>query len=443
MAPAAAPETAVPVVAEAPPQTSVSHSVDNSNGRWIWSNNGDRLEVSYSGSFEFTDDDTDVRQLSAGGWLKISDGRWLGRHSVEIRERGGSLERHYYLNTAERPYEPEGRAWLHDNLPKFVRNTGIGAEARVTRLLKGGGPAAVMTEIGRIDSTYVKGIYYKQLFKQGPLTAEQYRQAMGQAAREMRSSSYELAQMLIAAAENLPNDEASRAAYFQAAGVIDSDYELRRVYSTMLKRGPVSPSILGGILANVKSIDSDYELSELLRQILSQQPLDDRNRAAFFGAVSTIDSAYERHRVLSAVVSGQHASDPALLEAALAAASKLQSNYEASTFLQEVLRQNGVEGPVRAPFFAAVHTIDSNYELGRVLQAVIKKADASEDTLRAVLQSAKAMDGYELSQVLQLMAATHTVTGDLRGAYLDAADRLSGYEQGQVMTALVKSERRR
>ena len=372
-------------------EQSISHSASDSHGNWAYSINGERLEVSYSGEFEFTDDDTDVTRLSAGGYVKISDGRWFGRHSVEIRERGGALERRYFVNAAERPFEPEGRAWLRENLPKFVRNTGFGAEARVARLLKNGGPSAVMTEIGRIETGYVKGVYYKQLFTQATLTPEQYRQTMAQASRELRSSSYELAQMLIAVAEHLPNDDASRAAYFEAAGKIDSAYELRRVYSTMLKRGPVSPSILAGILSNVRSIDSDYELSELLRQIVAQQTLDDRNRAAFFAAVSTIDSAYERHRVLGSVVSGDRASDPGLLEAALASAAGLHSDYELSTFLQAVLRQNGVEGRVRSPFFAAANRLDSNYERGRVLQAVVRRTDASQDTLRSVLQSSRAL----------------------------------------------------
>jgi hypothetical protein len=200
---------------------------------------------------------------------------------------------------------------------------------------------------------------------------------------------------------------------------------------------------LSGILLNAKSIGSDYELAELLRQILQQQPLDEGNRGAFFAAVSTIDSGYERHRVLGAVVSAQRPSDQPLLEAALGAAASISGEYETSQFLQEVLRQNAVEGSLRAPFFAAVAHLGGGYERGRVLQAVVKRPGTSSETLRAVLQASRAMSGYELSQLLQSIANTHVIGSDLRDAYLDAADRLGGYEQGQVMTALVKSERRK
>jgi beta-lactamase regulating signal transducer with metallopeptidase domain len=434
---------AVIPAADAPATTSqsMSHHQDGSSGNWIWSNNGEKLQVTYSGTFDFTDDDADIRQVSAGGYLKISDGAWFGRHSIEIRERGGQLERRYYVNGSERPYEPEGRAWLRDNLPKFVRNTGIAAPARVARFLKSGGVSAVIGEISRIDGTYVKGIYFKELFKQATLTPDQYRQAMVQASREMKGSDYELASMLIAIADRLPNDETSRDAYFTAASGISSDYELRRVYSTMLKRGPVSPQTLAGILAHSTTIDSDYELSELLRQIMAQQSLDDKNRAAFFKTVATISSGYERHRVLKAVI--DRSPDAATVEAALTQAASMSSDYEAGTFLHEVLKQSGVEGSLRTPFFTVVSGLSSGHERGGVLQAVVKKPDVSADTLREVLKSTRGMSGYELSQLLILVAGSRTLTGDLRDAYLDAADTLSGYEQGQVMTALVKSERRK
>jgi beta-lactamase regulating signal transducer with metallopeptidase domain len=440
----AAPTT--PAVAAAPQSqsqsSSISEHVSDASGNWAWSNNGERLEASYRGKFEFNDDDTDVRAMSPGGWLKVSNGKWIGRYAVEIRERDGQLVHLYYVNGSARPYEPEGRLWLQQNLPRFVRNTGMGAEARVARLLKSGGTGAVLTEIGRIESTYVKGIYFRQLFKQGSLTPDQYRQAMGQAGREMKSSSYELAQLLIAVADQLPADEPSRAAYFQAASGISSDYELRRVYSTMLKRGPVSPAILSGILQAARTIHSDYELSELLRQIVSQQDLDAANRSAFFALAAAMSSDYERHRVLSAAVGGTRQVSADTAKAALEAA-RFSSDYEASTFLQELLKRTNVDGALSPAFFHVVTGIDSSYEKGRVLQAVVRKSGTGPESLRAVLQSARAMSGYELSQLLQTIAANHVVTGDVREAYLAAADRLGDYEQGQVMAALVRAERRK
>ena len=408
-----------------------------SSGNWVWSNNGEKLAASYKGSFDFTDDETDVRQITDGGYLKLSDAALIGRHTVELYGRGGTIERHYYVNGMERAYEPDGHQWLRDNLPRFVRNTGLGADRRVARLLNAGGAAAVLAEISQIESSYVKGIYFTQLMKQATMTPDQYRQVMAQASREM-TSDYELAQLLIAAADRLPSDDVSRAAYFSAAAKISSDYELHRVYSTMLKKGPVSSATLADVLSNTKTIGSDYELSQLLQQIVSQQPLDDRTRPLFFQAAASIGSGYEHHRVLNAAILG---GDAANVTAALAQARTL-GDYERSQLLKAVAEKAGVEGSQRAPFFDAVQGMGS-YERGQVLQMVVRRPDASHDTLLAAIRATKGMGGYELSQVLQATARAHALTGDLRDAYIDAADTLGGYEQGQVMTALVKGERRK
>ena len=345
------------------------------------------------------------------------------------------------MNGLEKPYDNEGRDWLHGVLPRFVRDSGFNADKRVARILKSGGPDAVLAEISRIDSTYVKGIYFKQLFAQASLSPAQYRQVMAQAGREMHSD-YELATLLTGIADRIPDDEASRAAYFAAASGISSDYELHRVYATMLKKGPVSPEILAGILEHASSIHSDYELSQLLQQIVRQQRLDDRSRPLFFKALENVDGAYERHQVLSAVL---RTGDSAVLAPALEAGSQLSSAYEASQFLLDVLRAGAPEGSLRAPFFRAVNALKgSSYEMGQVLQAVVSRQELSRDTLLAALRSASLIDGsYERSQVLIAAANSHALTGDLGDAYIDATKDLGDYESGQALAALAKSERRK
>jgi hypothetical protein len=353
--------------------------------------------------------------MSPGSRLRISDGTWQGvlgslltpPHLVAITERNGQIERRYFVNGAERPYDPEGRAWLRQNLPKFVRNTGINAPARVERLLKAGGVPAVLAEIDKVDGNYVRGLYYRELFKQATLTSEQYRQMLTQASSEMRGSDYELSQLLISLADRLPNDDTTRAAYFNAASHLTGAYETGRVYSTMLKKGTANPQIVTGILDHLKTLNSDYEVSQLLLQIIAQQPLDPHNGSAVLDVAARMHGDYERGRVLS-----------------------------------EFLKHNSVEGTLQAPFFRAVDAVHGSYERGQILNAVAVRQDAGHDTLKGVIDATRTMAAYESSQVLLKIANAHSLTGDLRDAYITAAERLGEYEQGQVMTALVKSERR-
>src|SRR6476620_9545414 len=206
-----------------------------------WSNNGEKVEIRYDGELEFTDDDTDVKRLSPGGSLRIRDGGMmtslLGGHTIEFTaDASGTITRRFWVGSSERPFDPEGRKWLASMLPRFIRQTGIGAGARVARILKAKGPAGVLAEISLSEGSWGKRKYFSELVNAGPLDPATARQVLAQAGREI-DSDFELASFLIEDAGKLLADDGSHQAYFDAARSIDSDFEMRLVFSALVKRG--------------------------------------------------------------------------------------------------------------------------------------------------------------------------------------------------------------
>ena len=426
---------------------SVSITGGQSHGTFSWSNNGDKLEIKYDGEVEFTDDDTDVKSLSPGGLLRIRDGGMmtslLGGRTIEFRVDGsGNITRRFWVGSSERPFEPEGRKWLASVLPRFIRQSGIGASARVERILKQKGPSGVLAEISLIEGSWAKRRYFSELLKTTTLDAATTRQVLVQAGREM-DSDFELASFLIDNAERLLVDDATRQAYFDASRSIDSDFEMRRAFSAALKRGPVPPATLVSMLNASHNIDSDFELASLLIDVARLQPLDNTTRAAFFSALDTVQSDFEHRRVLS-TLAGRGDLTPETSAAMLLSGASVDSDFEAATFLLELAKRQPIEGNVRAPFFRAVDSISSSFERGRVLQAVAKRPDASPDTILAVLRAASPMgSNFETSQVLLAVVSTHAIDGPARDAYIATAEKLGDFEQGRTLSALVKSERRK
>jgi beta-lactamase regulating signal transducer with metallopeptidase domain len=418
-----------------------------SHGTFVWSNDGERLEVRYDGEIEFTDDDTDVKRLSPGGSLRIKEGGVFGglfaSHTVEFTADGsGNITRRFWDGMSERPFDTDGRQWLTKYLPRFIRQTGFGARARVARILKAKGPAGVLAEISLIEGSWGKKTYFSELLKTASLDAATVRQVLTQAGREI-DSDFELASLLIDNADKLLVDESTRQGYFEAARTIQSDFEMARVYKSALKRGPVSSPVLAAILDASRDIESDFEEASLLVQIAKLQPLDNTSRAPFFSALGTVGSDFEHGRVLKAL--GERTDlTPETTTAMLVSGAGVDSDFEAASFLLQLARQQPIEGTLRAPFFRAVESIGSAFERGRVLQAVAKRPDASPDTIMAVLRATVGMNGsFEVSQVLMAVAAEHPVAGPARDAYIDAAEKLGDFEQGRVLAALVRSERRK
>jgi hypothetical protein len=418
-----------------------------SHGTFVWSNDGDRLEVRYDGDIEFTDDDTDVKRLSPGGSLRIKEGGVFGglfaSHTVEFTADGsGNITRRFWDGMSERPFDTDGRQWLTKYLPRFIRQTGFGARARVARILKAKGPAGVLAEISLIEGSWGKRTYFSELLKATSLDAPTVRQVLIQAGREI-DSDFELASLLIDNADKLLVDESTRQAYFEAARTIQSDFEMARVYKGALKRGPVSSPLLAALLDASRDIESDFEEATLLVQIAKLQPLDNTSRAPFFSALGTVGSDFEHGRVLKAL--GERTDlTPDTTAAMLISGASVDSDFEAASFLIQLVKQQPIEGTLRAPFFRAVESVGSAFERGRVLQAVAKRPDASPDTITAVLRATAGMSGnFEVSQVLMAVAAEHPVAGPARDAYIDAAEKLGDFEQGRALAALVRSERRK
>jgi beta-lactamase regulating signal transducer with metallopeptidase domain len=408
-----------------------------------WSNDGEKLQVTYDGEAEFTDDDADVKSMSPGALLRIKDGWLFPSHTVEFSlDDTGSIRRRYWAGMSERPFDPEGRQWIAAMLPRFIRQTGIGAPARVARILKARGTAGVLAEIGLIEGSFGKKVYFTELLKAAPLDSAAVRQVLAQASREI-DSDFELATLLIDSSDRLMVDEPSRQAYFEAARTIDSDFEMRRVFSSALKRGGLSPAALAALLAASRNVDSDFEEASLLVDVAKSQPLDSTTGPLFFSALATVGSDFEHRRVLDALAQRQDLT-PETTVAMLGSSTSVQSDFEAASFLVGVAGRQPIEGTMRAPFFRAAESIGSSFERGRVLQAVMARADASPDTVVAALRSAAGMDsGFERSNVLIAAARSHTLEGPARDAYIDAAEKLGDFEQGKALAALVKNERRK
>ena len=429
------------------PGTGAAIGRAQSHGNFSWSNNGERVEVRYDGEVEFTDDDTDVKRLSPGGSLRIKEGGLFGglfaSHTVEFTADGsGNITRRYWDGMSERSFEPEGRQWLAKYLPRFIRQTGFGARARVARILKAKGPAGVLAEISLIEGSWGKKTYFSELLKTASLDSATVRQVLTLAGREI-TSDFELASLLIDGGDKLLVDDAARQAYFEAARTIQSDFEMARVYKAALKRGPVSSPVLAAILDASRNIESDFEEATLLVQVAKLQPLDNTTRAPFFNALDTVGSDFEHGRVLKALAERTDLT-PDTTAAMLTSGATVSSDFEAASFLLQLVKQHPIEGTLRAPFFRAVDSIGSGFERGRVLQAVVRRPDVSPDTILAVLHAAAGMSGsFETSQVLLAVAATHPVAGPARDAYIDAAEKLGDFEQGRVLAALIRSERRK
>ena len=316
-----------------------SRDENKSVTRWEYSDTdaGLRRRFEVQGKVEFTDDYTDIKNVSDGGWAIIEENRDRQSFRYEVRhDATGQLTRMFYVNGAARPIDAAGKTWLAKFVLDAVRQGGIDAEKRVKTILTQHGVAGVLAEIDQITGDYAKRIYFEQLFKQANLDTAALRDVLHRMARDI-SSDYEQAQLLTAVAPMLTGKEGAIQPFFDA----------------------------------VATIKSDYERSQVLKKLLKQETPSSALQVLVASSTKTISSDYERRGVLSALAKTRIQSEE-VLRLLLDSATEMSSDYEKATLLVEVSNAYTGDSRLKSAFLKAVETIKSDYERGRVLSVLLK-----------------------------------------------------------------------
>jgi beta-lactamase regulating signal transducer with metallopeptidase domain len=344
---------------------------DGNNKSWkvSWSGDGCSVDLVAKGDVKFNADFSDVSEISSGGYLEITVREGESTRRLEFRSQGGTLRRTYTIDGNAAPYDDAARAWFAGFLIDLDRHTGFAVEWRFPALLKQG-VSAVLDEIDRMGSDYVRGLYYQKLFRNAKLSASEVRRAASTAGTTMESD-YELGRVLAALAEQYSLADAQvRTAFIEAAGTLQSDYERAQLLLAVIGKGSVTPEAGHTIVKLAGGMSSDYEKSRVLLALGGSRLVDPMTAAPdYLDVVAGMKSDYERGRVLKLIVDSGQLSNESLLRV-LDVTQTMSSDYEAANVLIALATRNQVDGVVRDAYLKAADRLKSDYESQRAKSAL-------------------------------------------------------------------------
>jgi hypothetical protein len=456
------------------------------------------------GTIEFTDDDRDVKYISPGGHLLIEVGTWFRtERSYEVRaSSSGSLSRTYRLSGRTRPLDADAQAWVAESILGFIRETGMNAGPRVERILRQGGPPAVLKEISEIHSDGSKRTYLRELVERGRLNPGELRDVM-RSARTVGSDGDkagllievsrvylkpDLRQAWFTTAGSIGSDGDKRSAlehavksdpsvetldlaanaaarigsdgdkaavlaaiasrgvagsvrrpWFRAAESIGSDGDKRQALSGALTASGNDQETLLEILRTAETIGSDGDKAAVLTAAARADLRTDAVQRAFLFTAGTIGSDGDRKSVLMSVLRTSNPS-PGLLAGVVESARKIGSDGDKAEFLSRVAEFDLNDAAARTAFFAAANSIGSDGDRTAVLTNLLRKPKLASETVIAAIESAAAMgaDG-EKASVLLLAAQRHSPDPIVRAALEKALQSVhSDGDYRRVSAALLK-----
>lgn len=431
------PASVVPRLAAQPPRANAVSPQEHSgemHTEMITRNGWNSFTLKIDGTIEFTDDDRDVKTLSPNGRFQLEEGRWFSSRSYEVKaDSAGHLAKTYSVGWTTKPLDDEARAWLGRVLPQVIRDTGIGAGPRVARILRQGGPQAVITEIGLIHGDGSRRAYLELLFSQATLNTAQ----LEDAAKLIRgiSSDGDKAHVIMAMDEKYFTGEL-RSYIFEATESINSDGDKRRVLSDFVSKDGSSGDTLVRVAKAAKHISSDGDKAEVLIEVAEPYHATDELRAAYFQAVNSISSDGDHARVLSKLLA-KHGDDSDTLTRLLRSAEKISSDGDKARVLEEAALQYRDEEPVRKAFFDAANSISSDGDHQQVLVTLVHEQGIATATLGGIANSTQRIssDGDKARVLVELAGRD---IEPVRDAFFAAADSIhSDGDHGRVLLAIL------
>lgn len=210
---------------------------------------------------------------------------------------------------------------------------------------------------------------------------------------------------------------------------IDADTRIKR----MLAQGGVPR-----VLAEIGLIRSGYARATYIETLSRTAALADADMADAIAASTKIDSDFEKRRAMSGLLA-QARIAPANQAALLVAAEGIDSNFERSEWLSSAAAKFPVDAGNAAPWQTALVGIDSDFERRRALQTMIEHGQPRAAAVSLALQSAKGMGSdFELRSLLEAAAKSDVMVVD--ASYFVAVDTIdSDFERREALLALVKA----
>lgn len=404
-----------------------------------------RFEVWGAGQVVFADDDRGVARIAPGGFLHVEERRGFRTRRVRVEPAtDGGVRVTHTVNGRDQPDDADARDELSRLLLQAIRRTGIGAEARVGRLLAAGGPERVFEDLAAFESSAAVSRYLTALLAQGALTTAHLTEAADQATTRIRSSGTRASFLVDALPYFLSGG--AREAYFDAVDSIHSSGSRARVLHAVLDLEPDETTI-GHVLRSARSLGSSQTAARVLVAVAARfdEPADGAAGGvppAFFDAVDSIRSSQSRARVLLRVLDREEL-DAATTVAALRSTTRITSNGSKARVLMAAVDHYRVDPDIRDSFFDAVDSITTSGDHARALVAFVDGGHLDEPAMMSLARSVDTISSSG-AKARVLIAAAPAFMNDPapRDAFLSAVETISSSgEHARVLLSLLSSAR--
>ena len=416
-------------------QNSISFNSNKGKSTIKISNDRTDFKVEYEGEITIADDDSDITNVSRGGYIEIKKSSFGKRRRLVIENDGGKLIRKFFVGWSEKDYYPDGKEWLKDVLPEILRSTTIGAESRVERFYKKDGVNGVLGEIRKMDSDYVQSAYFKLLLKKN-LSNKELVGVLNAAGRTISSDHY-LSSILKKNQEIFLKDTETVNAYISAAKSINSDHYVTQIVKSVIENRNVSDTQMATLLKITEGINSDHYVTSVLKTVMDKRDLNTQNMEQIMMLSKSINSDHYKTSVLKKALKSKNLSKQAY-DTFLSSLSDVNSDHYITEILKDMMSINFDDATLKRVVGLVESNIGSDHYASSVYKRMAKRK-LNDDQIVYILNSIDNVgsDNYMADVLVAFAPKVKNGSNKVKDAYMKAAKSINSETYlGRAMKAI-------
>ncbi|PWU00555.1 MAG: hypothetical protein C5B52_08650 [Bacteroidetes bacterium] len=352
----------------------------------LFSNDGNRLEISSSGEIKLSEDETTIQSISQMGYLKFIH----NEDELYAEPKNGVIQYELYKHGNRLdPKTDDGKLFI-SSVVKDLIASGFDAKDRLARLYARGGTAAVIKEIPNLSMDNVKTMYVEFLMSNDSATDEKLISAANVIATQI-GADYEKSKLLSDNVAAYTKDSVLTASWIKAVLSIGADYEKVKCFKGMLQENLNDNQILAVLKAS-KNLGADYDKTQILSTIMDNKSFAASHFQEILAYNGEFGADYDKLNMTKKLLSQRELPDGDAYADLLAFMDKLGSDMDKSTLLNTVLEKGPKNEDQWISLIKSSSKLSNGLDKSNMLVNISKKMPVSDKIKDAYMTAAKSLD---------------------------------------------------
>ncbi len=407
------------------------HGNSNEEGNMTIKSEGLIEQMDWSGRITLSDDETIIKNISPGGYLKYRNNE---KKMIAESNTRGEVTYELYNDNEKLPLNDSSKKLIAAYIKEMI-SWGFDAEGRVERIYKRGGDSALLAEMANIKMDNVKGFYLDRLFKNDSLTKNELGRIINQI--DSMGSDMDKARYLSKFTAAQLKDSLMNNQWLSSIDHINSDMDKANLLKHYIDQDTISEESFAKMIHILSHFGSDMDKANVLSLLMDKNEIPANQFNNTMELISHFGSDMDKSNLISKLID-KNAIPTNQFNDVIEVINHFGSDMDKSNLISKMIDKNEIPADQFNDVVEVINHFGSEMDKVNLYKKVMEKlVNTDDEWIWLISKAANISSDFDKSNLLVEMAQKMPKTENVKAAFLKTAKTINDDGQyGKVMKAV-------